>query len=83
VEIFSQLNGNIVGIAVIWRELLLALVLTCLACALIVLLLDAMPDNPVKAKISVMNWVQAADDASKVTPDIGLKDADKLDSNIR
>lgn len=23
-----------------------------------------MPDNPVKAKISVMNWVQAADDAS-------------------
>ncbi|MDI5823045.1 molybdopterin-dependent oxidoreductase, partial [Salmonella enterica subsp. enterica serovar Kentucky] len=42
-----------------------------------------MPDNPVKAKISVMNWVQAADDASKVTPDIGLKDADKLDSNIR
>ncbi len=30
-----------------------------------------------------MNWVQAADDASKVTPDIGLKDADKLDSNIR
>ncbi len=42
-----------------------------------------MPDNPVKAKISVMNWVQAADDASKVTPDMGLKDADKLDSNIR
>lgn len=30
-----------------------------------------------------MNWVQAADDASKVTPDMGLKDADKLDSNIR
>ncbi len=24
----------------------------------------------------------AADDASKVTPDMGLKDADKLDSNI-
>ncbi|EAQ1567092.1 dimethyl sulfoxide reductase subunit A [Salmonella enterica subsp. arizonae serovar 41:z4,z23:-] len=42
-----------------------------------------MPDNPVKAKISVMNWVQASDDASKVTPDVGLKDADKLDSNIR
>lgn len=42
-----------------------------------------MPDNPVKAKISVMNWVQAADDASKVTPEMGLKDADKLDSNIR
>ncbi|EDU7099727.1 SPI-1 type III secretion system export apparatus protein SpaS [Salmonella enterica subsp. enterica] len=44
VEIFSQLNGNIVGIAVIWRELLLALVLTCLACALIVLLLDAIAE---------------------------------------
>ena len=42
-----------------------------------------MPDNPVKAKISVMNWVQAADDASQVTPDVGLKDAEKLDSNIR
>ncbi len=27
VEIFSQLNGNVVDIAVIWRELLLALVL--------------------------------------------------------
>lgn len=42
-----------------------------------------MPDNPVKAKISVMNWVQAADDASKVTAEDGLKDAEKLDSNIR
>ena len=42
-----------------------------------------MPDNPVKAKISVMNWVQAADDASQVTADVGLKEADKLDSNIR
>ncbi|VAG27687.1 anaerobic dimethyl sulfoxide reductase subunit A [Enterobacter hormaechei] len=42
-----------------------------------------MPDNPVKAKISVMNWVQAADDASQVTADVGLKDAEKLDSNIR
>ena len=42
-----------------------------------------MPDNPVKAPISVMHWVQAADDASKVTPEMGLKDADKLDSNIR
>lgn len=42
-----------------------------------------MPDNPVKAKISVMNWMQAADDASKVTPQDGLKDAEKLDSNIR
>lgn len=42
-----------------------------------------MPDNPVKEKISVMNWVQAADDASKVTPEDGLKDAQKLNSNIR
>ncbi len=42
-----------------------------------------MPDNPVKAKISVMNWVHAADDASKVTAEDGLKDAEKLDSNIR
>ncbi|WP_194206178.1 DMSO/selenate family reductase complex A subunit [Superficieibacter sp. 1612_C1] len=42
-----------------------------------------MPDNPVKAQISVMNWMQAADDASKVTPQDGLKGAEKLDSNIR
>lgn len=42
-----------------------------------------MPDNPVSAKISIMNWVQAADDASKVTPEMGLKGVDKLDSNIR
>jgi len=42
-----------------------------------------MPDNPVKQKISVMNWVQAADDASKVTAEDGLKDAETLDSNIR
>jgi len=42
-----------------------------------------MPDNPVKAQISVMNWVQAAEDAAKVTPQDGLKNAEKLDSNIR
>lgn len=42
-----------------------------------------MPENPVKEKISIMNWVQAADDASKVTPEHGLKEADKLKSNIR
>jgi anaerobic dimethyl sulfoxide reductase subunit A len=42
-----------------------------------------MPDNPVKESISIMNWVQAADDASKVTPEAGLKGADKLKSNIR
>lgn len=42
-----------------------------------------MPDNPVKEKISIMNWVQAADDASKVTAEQGLKGADALKSNIR
>ncbi len=42
-----------------------------------------MPDNPVSKKISVMNWVQAADDASKITPADGLTGGDKLDSNIR
>ncbi len=42
-----------------------------------------MPDNPVKEKISVMNWVQAADDASKVTPQDGLTGAEKLGNNIR
>ncbi len=42
-----------------------------------------MPDNPVKQKISVMDWVQAADDASLVTPKDGLTGGEKLDSNIR
>ncbi|GAB9038852.1 molybdopterin-dependent oxidoreductase [Escherichia coli] len=42
-----------------------------------------MPENPVQEKISIMNWMQAADDASKVTPQDGLKGVDKLDSNIR
>jgi anaerobic dimethyl sulfoxide reductase subunit A len=42
-----------------------------------------MPENPVKESISVMNWVQAADDASKVTQEDGLKGGDKLKSNIR
>ncbi len=42
-----------------------------------------MPDNPVKEKISIMNWVQAADDASKVTPQDGLTGATQLKSNIR
>lgn len=40
-------------------------------------------ENPIAAKISVMNWIQAAEDASKVTPEQGLKGAEKLDSNIR
>ena len=42
-----------------------------------------MPDNPVREKISVMNWVQAADDAAQVTPEQGLTGGDKLNSNIR
>jgi len=42
-----------------------------------------MPDNPVKEKISIMNWVQAADDASKVTPEDGLTGTTQLKSNIR
>ncbi|CAM7764552.1 Molybdopterin-dependent oxidoreductase [Lelliottia nimipressuralis] len=40
-------------------------------------------ENPVKESISIMNWVQAAEDASKVRPDDGLKGAEKLSSNIR
>lgn len=42
-----------------------------------------MPENPVQEKISIMNWVQAADDSSKVTPADGLTGGDKLKSNIR
>lgn len=40
-------------------------------------------ENPIKAKISVMNWMQAVEDASKITPEMGLKDAEKLTSNIK
>lgn len=40
-------------------------------------------ENPVKASINIMNWLQAADDASKVTPANGLANAEKLDSNIK
>ncbi|EQA4286157.1 DMSO/selenate family reductase complex A subunit [Cronobacter dublinensis] len=39
--------------------------------------------NPVTEKISIMNWVQACDDAQKVTQECGLKDAEKLSSNIK
>ncbi|AWH88337.1 DMSO/selenate family reductase complex A subunit [Limnobaculum parvum] len=41
------------------------------------------PQNPVKATISIMNWMQAVEDASKVRPEDGLKNADKLDTNIK
>jgi anaerobic dimethyl sulfoxide reductase subunit A len=39
--------------------------------------------NPVKASISIMNWMQAVEDASKVTPADGLKGVEKLDANIK
>ncbi|MBG6015728.1 DMSO/selenate family reductase complex A subunit [Proteus mirabilis] len=39
--------------------------------------------NPVTAQISIMNWMQAVEDASKVTPEDGLVGVDKLDSNIK
>ena len=39
--------------------------------------------NPIKATISIMNWMQAVEDASKVTPEMGLKGADKLTANIK
>ncbi|EPL3703392.1 DMSO/selenate family reductase complex A subunit [Morganella morganii] len=40
-------------------------------------------DNPVKAKINITNWVQACEDKSLVTPENGLKNADKLDTEIK
>lgn len=40
VEIFFQLNGNVVDIVVIWCEFFFVLVLICFVCVLIVLLLD-------------------------------------------
>lgn len=42
--LFAQLNGDPIGMAAIWRELLLALVLTCLGCIVAVLLLDAIAE---------------------------------------
>ena len=39
--------------------------------------------NPVQEKISIMNWVQACDDARQVTPEMGLTGAQTLNSNIR
>ncbi len=39
--------------------------------------------NPIKTKISVMNWMQAVEDSTKVTPKIGLKGGEKLDANIK
>ena len=39
--------------------------------------------NPVKASISIMNWMQAVEDASQITPAMGLKGAQRLDTNIK
>lgn len=40
-------------------------------------------ENPVKAKINITNWVQACEDKALVTPDNGLKNAEKLDTEIK
>lgn len=42
--LLSQVYSNAANIAYIWRELLLSLVLTCLACLIIVAVLDAIVD---------------------------------------
>lgn len=42
--LFAQLYGSPLDVAVIWRELLMSLVLTCLGCIVIVLLLDAIAE---------------------------------------
>lgn len=42
--LFAQLNGEPMVIALVWRELLLSLVLICLACIVVVLLLDAIAE---------------------------------------
>ncbi|MFA9440312.1 DMSO/selenate family reductase complex A subunit [Uliginosibacterium sp. sgz301328] len=39
--------------------------------------------NAVKGKISIMNWMQAVEDASKVRPEDGLKEVDQLSTNIK
>ncbi len=39
--------------------------------------------NDVKAKINITNWVQACEDANLVTPKNGLKNAEKLDTEIK
>lgn len=40
-------------------------------------------NNPVKAKINITNWVQACENKNLVTPDNGLKNADKLGTEIK
>lgn len=40
-------------------------------------------ENPIKAQISIMNWMQAVEDASQVRPEDGLLGVEQLDSNIK
>ncbi|MBP4044167.1 EscU/YscU/HrcU family type III secretion system export apparatus switch protein [Chromobacterium violaceum] len=42
--LFAQLNGSVMDIAAVWRELLLSLVLTCLGCIVLILILDALAE---------------------------------------
>ncbi|MDR2869103.1 MAG: molybdopterin-dependent oxidoreductase [Deferribacteraceae bacterium] len=39
--------------------------------------------NPIKASINIMNWMDAAEDHTRVRPQDGLVGADKLDTNIK
>lgn len=40
-------------------------------------------ENPIKAQLSIMNWMQAVEDASQVRPEDGLLGVEQLDSNIK
>ncbi|MEJ8675063.1 EscU/YscU/HrcU family type III secretion system export apparatus switch protein [Chromobacterium amazonense] len=42
--LFSQIHGSPMGMAAVWRELLLSLVLVCLGCIVVVLILDAVAE---------------------------------------
>lgn len=44
IQLFSQLHGDITGIAITWRELLFSLVITCVGCSIVVLVLDALAE---------------------------------------
>nr|WP_282490723.1 MULTISPECIES: EscU/YscU/HrcU family type III secretion system export apparatus switch protein [Providencia] len=42
--LFSQVNGDLFGVAIVWEKLLFSLVIICLGCSLIILLLDALAE---------------------------------------
>lgn len=42
--LFSQINGDLIGVAAVWSSLLFSLVMTCLGCSVIILLLDAVAE---------------------------------------